>query len=142
MNEVLKIALTASISFVVTAVLTALVTRYKWKKGKINEIDGLSQKLDSVQQSQETLKQSQQQLASSVKSLMNTDVEVLKEGMRHMLRNTLMEDHNRAMSDGYCTQEMKNEIENTYNTYHALNGNGVATALYTQIMQLPLSPKE
>lgn len=61
----------------------------------------------------------------------------LRDGMRSLLRRQIIMDCEKAMADGYCQTATKDTIEDMYNSYHALGGNGVVTHLKAQTMNLP-----
>ena len=65
------------------------------------------------------------------------DLKLIKEALRHTLRNVLQTDHDRYVEQGCCSFLEKEEFTKTYNTYHALNGNGVATAMFNKVLSLP-----
>lgn len=59
-------------------------------------------------------------------------------GMRSMLRSELLHEYNKWTDKGYCPMESKEYVERTYNSYHALGGNGIGTAMYEEVMELPM----
>ncbi len=61
----------------------------------------------------------------------------LRDGMRSLLRRQSILDCESAMRDGFCPAAVKDTIDDMYNAYHALGGNGVVTRLTTQMMDLP-----
>lgn len=61
----------------------------------------------------------------------------LRDGMRSLLRRQIIADCEQAARDGYCETKTKDTIEDMYQSYHALGGNGVVTHLKAQIMNLP-----
>ena len=63
--------------------------------------------------------------------------QALYDGVRALLRIELMSTHHRAMCDGSVTTTDREVMERTYSAYHALGGNGVATRLYDEFMDLP-----
>lgn len=65
----------------------------------------------------------------------------LKNGMQSLLRNDIIERHDKYMEKGYCPIYVKEAITKSYEAYHALGGNGVVTKLYNDIMALPEEPK-
>ena len=68
------------------------------------------------------------------------DIDVMKESLRHLLRNSLKEDHEHYIKIGYCPIHEKEEVHKTYITYHDLGGNGFGTQLHDDIMALPDNP--
>lgn len=63
--------------------------------------------------------------------------QALRDGMRSLLRRQIIADCESAISDGFCPTAQKDTIEDMYNSYHALGGNGVVTHLKAQTMNLP-----
>lgn len=61
----------------------------------------------------------------------------LRDGMRSLLRRQIILDCEQAMRQGYCETKVKDTIEDMYDSYHALGGNGVVTHLKAQTMNLP-----
>lgn len=61
----------------------------------------------------------------------------LRDGMRSLLRRQIIADCEQAVREGYCETKTKDTIEDMYNSYHALGGNGVVTKLKDQAMNLP-----
>ena len=60
-------------------------------------------------------------------------------GMRSMLRSELLHEYNKWTAKGFCPMESKEYVERTYSSYHALGGNGIGTAMYEEVMELPMS---
>lgn len=63
--------------------------------------------------------------------------ELFKLALRALLRSELMRTHHQAVRDGYATTVDKEVMERTYNSYHHLGGNGIATNLHDEMMALP-----
>lgn len=63
--------------------------------------------------------------------------EALYDGVRALLRSELMRTHHQAMRDGFASTTDKEVMQRTYDAYHRLNGNGIATSLYREMMELP-----
>lgn len=63
--------------------------------------------------------------------------ELVKSALRALLRSELMRTHHQAVRDGYATTVDKEVMERTYQSYHSLGGNGIATNLYNEMMALP-----
>lgn len=63
--------------------------------------------------------------------------ELLKSALRALLRSELMRTHHQAVRDGYASTLDKEVMERTYQSYHSLGGNGIATNLYDEMMALP-----
>lgn len=63
--------------------------------------------------------------------------ELVKSALRALLRSELMRTHHQAVRDGYATTVDKEVMERTYQSYHSLGGNGIATNLHDEMMALP-----
>jgi len=61
----------------------------------------------------------------------------LRDGMRSLLRRQLILDCEQSIREDYCSTARKDTIEDMYNSYHALGGNGVVSHLMAQTMNLP-----
>ena len=66
-----------------------------------------------------------------------------RKGVRALLRADLIRLYNKYHDDlGYCSVYVKQSLEDEYQQYHALKGNGVGTNLYNALMALPTEPQE
>lgn len=63
--------------------------------------------------------------------------ELVKSALRALLRSELMRTHHQAVRDGYASTLEKEVMERTYQSYHRLGGNGIATNLHDEMMSLP-----
>lgn len=63
--------------------------------------------------------------------------ELVKSALRALLRSELMRTHHQAVRDGYASTVEKEVMERTYQSYHRLGGNGMATNLHDEMMSLP-----
>lgn len=63
--------------------------------------------------------------------------ELVKSALRALLRSELMRTHHQAVRDGYASTVEKEVMERTYQSYHRLGGNGIATNLHDEMMSLP-----
>lgn len=63
----------------------------------------------------------------------------LEEGVRCLLRGKLIDDHDKFMEKGYCPIYVKEAARRSYEAYHALGGNGIATKLFQDLLNLPES---
>ena len=66
-----------------------------------------------------------------------TENQALRDGMRSLLRAQIISSCERAMHDGWCGTRLSDTINDLYNSYHALGGNGVVTSVVEQTMRLP-----
>ena len=62
---------------------------------------------------------------------------LVKSALRALLRSELMRTHHQAVRDGHASTLDKEVMERTYQSYHSLGGNGIATNLYEEMMALP-----
>ncbi len=61
-----------------------------------------------------------------------------RKGIRALLRADLIRLYNKYHDElGYCPIYVKQSLEDEYQQYHALKGNGVGTNLYNALMALP-----
>lgn len=63
--------------------------------------------------------------------------EIFKSALRSLLRSELIRAHHQAVRDGYASTLEKEVMERTYQSYHRLGGNGIATNFYDETMALP-----
>ena len=63
--------------------------------------------------------------------------ELVKSALRALLRGELMRTHHQAVRDGQASTVDKEVMERTYQSYHDLGGNGIATNLHDEMMALP-----
>lgn len=71
------------------------------------------------------------------------EIDTVSEGMRCLLRDNIIHAYNKYNDDlEYAPIYVKTSVEESYNAYHALGGNGVITELYNKIMALPTEPKQ
>ncbi len=66
----------------------------------------------------------------------------LTEGVLSLLRNQLIEYHDKYTGRGYCPIYVKESARRSYEAYHGLGGNGVITKLYEDLMSLPEEEEE
>ncbi len=64
-----------------------------------------------------------------------------RKGIRALLRADLIRLYNKYHDDlGYCPIYVKQSLEDEYQQYHSLKGNGVGTNLYEALMALQTEP--
>lgn len=61
----------------------------------------------------------------------------MKAGIRSLLRSEIMRMHHQGVKEGFASTLDKEIIQRNYDAYHGLDGNGVATKLYDEYMELP-----
>lgn len=65
----------------------------------------------------------------------------LRQGVQALLRNDMRRSYVYFKKHG-CTVSEKSDFENEYNSYHRLGKNGVMTAIYNKVMDMPDAPDE
>lgn len=64
----------------------------------------------------------------------------MENGLQSLLRAEIIRANDKYMGQGYCPVYAKETLHRTYESYHALGGNDVATKLYEDCMKLPENP--
>ena len=64
----------------------------------------------------------------------------VQNGLMCLLRNEIIEAHDKYTDRGFCPIYKKEAIRKSYESYHDLGGNGLVTKLYEDIMKLPEEP--
>lgn len=64
----------------------------------------------------------------------------MENGLQSLLRAEIIRANDKYMGQGYCPIYAKETLHRTYESYHALGGNDVATKLYEDCMRLPETP--
>lgn len=65
----------------------------------------------------------------------------LRQGMRAILRDRIIQAYNHYLDKGYCPIYARENITNMYKAYHDLGGNGTITELYNKLMDMPTEPQ-
>lgn len=60
-------------------------------------------------------------------------------GLQSLLRSEIIRAHDKYTGQGFCPVYAKEALKRSYEAYHALGGNDVATKLYNDSMNLPES---
>ncbi len=68
--------------------------------------------------------------------------EAIAEGVKSLLRESIVTNYNDYMEKGYCPIYAKESLKNVYQAYHNLGGNDVATNLYKELLDMPTEKKE
>ena len=93
----------------------------------------------------ECIKENWQIITTLVTALayMYRQIVATRKGVRALLRADLIRLYNKYHDDlRYCPVYVKQSLEDEYQQYHALKGNGVGTNLYNALMALPTEPPE
>ena len=61
----------------------------------------------------------------------------IKNGMISLLRNEIVRIYEKYTKLGYCPSYMKENINEMYDSYHKLGGNGMVTVMVEEIYKLP-----
>lgn len=72
------------------------------------------------------------------KEARDRDILLVKEALRHTLRQVIKEDYDNFKQKGFMTQGEYEEFEKTYTTYRDLGGNGVIEHLHKETLKLPI----
>lgn len=62
----------------------------------------------------------------------------IEDGVRDMLRLTILDNYERSKQTGVISVSRKDAIDSAYNSYHALGGNGTITQIHSEIMEMPI----
>ena len=62
----------------------------------------------------------------------------IEDGVRDMLRLTILDNYERCKQAGVISVSRKDAIDSAYQSYHALGGNGVITQVHSEIMAMPI----
>jgi hypothetical protein len=63
----------------------------------------------------------------------------MERGIRSLLRAELVRAHSKWMPRGYCPLETKEYVSRTYDAYHNMGGNDIGSAMYHDLMELPVN---
>lgn len=63
-------------------------------------------------------------------------------GLQSLLRADIIGQHEKYNDMGFCPIHAKEALKRTYDSYHGLGGNDIATELYRKTMALPEEPPE
>ena len=78
----------------------------------------------------------------TVVSYLYYQIIAMRKGIRALLRADLIRLYNKYHDDlGYCPLYVKQSLEDEYQQYHVLKGNGVGTNMYQALMALPTEPQ-
>lgn len=65
-------------------------------------------------------------------------MDALNTGMRALLWRELNDVYCEGIHDGGMTPDERHNLENVYNAYHQIGGNGTGTRIYDEAMKLPV----
>ena len=68
--------------------------------------------------------------------------EAIAEGVKCLLRDTIVTSYNKYAPKGYCPIYAKENIEDAFLAYEKLGGNHTAKSLYEKLIKLPAEKKE
>jgi len=63
--------------------------------------------------------------------------EMLKDGVQALLKDRIIESYNHYIEIEYCPIYARENVQNMYDKYHALGGNGTVTDLVKKLFDLP-----
>ena len=64
--------------------------------------------------------------------------QAIENGLRDVLRLQILDNYEKANSDGKISVSRKDAIDSAYKSYHALGGNGTITQIHSEIMEMPI----
>ncbi len=67
--------------------------------------------------------------------------EAIENGVRDMLRLTILDNYERCKSTGTISVSRKDALDHAYKSYHELGGNGTITQIHKEIMEMPVITK-
>lgn len=71
----------------------------------------------------------------------STDRErAIEDGLQSLLRSEIIRANDKYTGQGYCPVYAKEALKRSYQAYHTLGGNDVATKLYEDCLRLPENP--
>ncbi len=73
---------------------------------------------------------------------LEVDMQAVKEGILNILRDNIIAMHARQIPEKHMPIYMREALEHSYKAYHALGGNGTITAIYNELMNLPIEISE
>jgi phosphoribosylformylglycinamidine (FGAM) synthase PurS component len=86
-------------------------------------------KIDKIKQQKELELKLEQQRAE--------EFELLKDAIKAVLRGQIVQSYNHCLDRGeVCRIYEKENVEELYNSYHALGGNGVIDGIYKDLMEM------
>ena len=121
------VIITAIAAFALNAVITPLVV-YITQRTAAKKLDAFDQKRESAREEREAKDRRDAEWQQAMTG-----------GMRSILRAELLHEYNKWTDRGYCPMDGKEYMERTYLSYHALGGNGIGTAMFDEVMALPMS---
>lgn len=66
--------------------------------------------------------------------------DAISDGVKALLRDRIIQLHNHYLDKGYCPIYAKDNIEDMYEAYHGLGGNGTTTGLMDSIRKMQTEP--
>lgn len=66
----------------------------------------------------------------------------LKNGIKALLNNEIVRIYELYSEYGYCPSFIKENVEEIYNSYHKLGGNGMITTMVNKLYELPNTKDE
>lgn len=70
--------------------------------------------------------------------LKNKEIQILKLGVQALLRNEIQRSCYECFNKKFCTFEELDNIDNMYQQYHAIGGNGTVTELFKKLKNLEI----
>lgn len=70
------------------------------------------------------------------------DNRLIKEGLCALLKDKILQRYEKCTEGGYCSIELREDIEKMYTEYKAFGGNGVITNVMEKLRAMPTEPPE
>lgn len=66
--------------------------------------------------------------------------QAIEDGLQSLLRAEIIRAHDKYTEQGFCPIYAKEALKRSYQAYHTLGGNDVATKLFEDMIRLPENP--
>lgn len=121
MKEVLLSVLKWAITALLAGGVSFITARYKIRKAKSEEADrAIQDKFEALEAKDE----------------------ILQAAIRSLLRQEIIIAYEKYTAIGWAPVYVKDNVQEMYDCYHAIGGNGTITHLVEEFMNLPTMPKE
>lgn len=107
--EIIELIIKWAVPFVLTSVASAAIAYGKGLKKRLTEKEKADEKREQA----------------------------IVDGLQSLLRSEIIRAHDKYTGQGYCPVYAKEALKRSYEAYHALGGNDVATKLYNDSINLP-----
>lgn len=66
---------------------------------------------------------------------------LVRDGLCALLRDKLLQRCEECLAGGYCTPELREDLEKMFHDYSSLGGNGVIPPIYNRVIGLPIQDR-